>query len=163
MDERTMQLRLGAAVLASFVIIGVLLMFLGAKSSFIRSNYVVYVKLADAPGVVENTPIYQSGILIGRVKNVELEVDGSVLVAARIFGDKKLYTDQECMLTTSLLGDASLRMARIPLEPGQKPIEARQLKDGDVMTGRVAFDPIVLVEKMQGRLTVAIDDVSRAA
>ena len=61
MDERTMQLRLGAAVLASLVIIGVLLLFLGAKSSFIRSNYVIYVKLADAPGVVENTPIYQSG------------------------------------------------------------------------------------------------------
>ncbi|MDO4584119.1 MAG: MlaD family protein [Planctomycetia bacterium] len=163
MNERTMQLRLGAAVLASLVIIGILLTFLGANNHFLGSHYTIYIHLDDAPGVVENTPIYQSGILIGRVQKVSLLEDEGVLVSARIFGDKTLYHDQQCSLSTSFLGDASLRISRVPQETGTSLEPAKKVEPGETLMGRIAFDPIVLANKMQERLSVAIDDVSHAA
>lgn len=163
MNERTMQLRLGAAVLASLVIIGILLTFLGANSHFLGSSYTIYIHLEDAPGVVENTPIYQSGILIGRVQKVSLLENEGVLVTAKIFKDKTLYHDQQCSLSTSFLGDASLRIARVPTELGTTQEPVKKVEAGETLMGRIAFDPVVLANKMQERLSVAIDDVSHAA
>ncbi|MDO4551738.1 MAG: hypothetical protein Q4C96_10870 [Planctomycetia bacterium] len=162
MDERMMQLRLGAAVLASLVIVVIMLMFLGTKKSLLSSSYHIYIHLVDAPGVVEHTPIYQSGILIGRVKNVKLTESG-VLITANIFSEYTIYHDQQCHLSTTLLGDASLKMVQIPREIGQKPLPHDPVKPGDTLNGRVAFDPVVLIGKLQDRLSTAITDVSNAA
>ncbi|MDO4575159.1 MAG: hypothetical protein Q4D98_08085 [Planctomycetia bacterium] len=163
MNERTMQLRLGAAVLASMVIIAILLSFLGAHNRFFSSSYTIYIRLNDAPGVVEHTPIYQSGILIGRVRKVELLKDEGVLVTAHIFSDKKLHHDQECSLAATLLGDASLRISKRIVEAGEPEPSSEEVKPGETITGRIAFDPVVMMAKMQGQLTVAIDDVCNAA
>ncbi|MDO4570434.1 MAG: hypothetical protein Q4D38_08630 [Planctomycetia bacterium] len=163
MNERTMQLRLGIAVLASLVIIAILLTFLGSQKKFSSSGYTIYIQLADAPGVMENTPIYQSGILIGRVSKVDLVRDKGVLVTARIFHDHVLYTDQQCNLTTTLLGDASLRMVKTAPEEGKPPVVGEPLDPGATIVGKIAFDPVAIAAKMQDRLSLAIDDVSRAA
>lgn len=164
MDERTMQLRLGAAVLVSLVIVVIMLTFLGTKSTLFSSNYNIKIRLSDAPGVTENTPIYQNGILIGRVRKVVLEEDG-VTVTANIFGGNTLYTDQLAHLSTTLLGDASLKIVRMPRELAAPKLfeEPRQMNPGEIMEGKVAFDPVVLIAKLQDRLSTAITDVSRAA
>ena len=110
MNERTMKLRLGAAVVLSLVIIMIFLTVLGSREKLSTTSYEIKIQMMDAPNVMANTPIYQSGILIGRVSKVELTETKGVIVTARIYDDHKLYHDQECHLVSSLLGDASLRM-----------------------------------------------------
>ncbi len=165
MDERTMQLRLGAAVLASLVIVVIMLTFLGTHKNFLSPGYTIYIKLDDAPGVVENTPIYQSGLLIGRVKKVDLMNENGeegVLVTAIIDG-RPLYHNQQCQLTTKLLGDAYLNMVRIPYDPENPAISDRRVEKGETLQGKIAFDPVALIEKFQERMATAITDVSHAA
>lgn len=162
MNERTMKLRLGAAVVLSIVIIIIFLTALGSREKFSISSYTIKIQLVDAPNVVEYTPIYQSGILIGRVSKVELVPGKGVLVTARIFNDHKLFHDQECHLTSTLLGDASLRMITLPKDAeGYHP--HTEIKPGEVIVGQTMIDPTMLVAQMQEKLTVAIDDVTDAA
>lgn len=162
MNERTMKLRLGAAVVLSIVIIIIFLTALGSREKFSISSYTIKIQLVDAPNVVEYTPIYQSGILIGRVSKVELISGKGVLVTARIFNDHKLYHDQECHLTSTLLGDASLRMITLPKDAeGYHP--HTEIKPGELIYGQTMIDPTMLVAQMQEKLTVAIDDVTDAA
>lgn len=166
MDERTMQLRLGAAVLASLVIVVIMLTLLGSHKNLFSSSYNIYITLDDAPGVVEGTPIYESGILIGRVKRVDLRRDDEktgVRITAGIDGKYTLYRNQECQLSSTLLGDASLRMVRIPHEPGTPPLPDKKVEPGETIEGVIAFDPVVLVRKFQEKVAVAISDVSNAA
>ncbi|MDO4630190.1 MAG: hypothetical protein Q4C70_13505, partial [Planctomycetia bacterium] len=162
MNERTMKLRLGAAVVLSIVIIIIFLSFLGSREKFAMSSYEIKIQLVDAPNVVENTPIYQSGILIGRVGKVELTENNGVLVTARIYNDHKLYHDQECHLTSSLLGDASLRMISLPAESG-KEVDRSPIKPGEVIQGRTSLNAAVMVAQMQEKLSGAIDDVTSAS
>ena len=162
MNERTMKLRLGAAVVLSIVIIIIFLTALGSREKFSISSYTIKIQLVDAPNVVEYTPIYQSGILIGRVSKVELIPGKGVLVTARIFNDHKLFHDQECHLTSTLLGDASLRMITLPKDTeGYHP--HTEIKPGELIYGKTMIDPTMLVAQMQEKLTVAIDDVTNAA
>ncbi|MDO5112878.1 MAG: hypothetical protein Q4E67_00725, partial [Planctomycetia bacterium] len=56
-----------------------------------------------------------------------------------------------------------LRIARIPRELGTEQKPVKKVEAGETLMGRIAFDPIVLANKMQERLSVAIDDVSHAA
>lgn len=162
MNERTMKLRLGAAVVLSVVIIIIFLSFLGSREKFAMSSYQIKIQLIDAPNVVENTPIYQSGILIGRVSGVELTENNGVLVTARIYNDHQLYHDQECHLTSSLLGDASLRMISVPAEAGKEANHA-PIKPGEVIQGRTSLNAAVMMAQMQEKLSEAIDDVTSAS
>ncbi len=162
MNERTMKLRLGAAVVLSVVIVIIFLSFLGSREKFSMSSYEIKIQLIDAPNVVENTPIYQSGILIGRVSGVELTENNGVLVTARIYNNHKLYRDQECHLTSSLLGDASLRMISVPAEQG-KAVNHSQIKPGEVIQGRTSLNAAVMMAQMQEKLSEAIDDVTSAS
>lgn len=162
MNERTMKLRLGAAVVLSIVIIIIFLSALGSREKFSISSYTIKIQLVDAPNVVEYTPIFQSGILIGRVSKVELVPGKGVIVTARIFNDHKLFHDQECHLTSTLLGDASLRMITLPKDAeGHHP--HTEIKPGELIYGKTMIDPTMLVAQMQEKLTVAIDDVTDAA
>ncbi len=157
-----MKLRLGAAVVLSVVIIMVFLTFLGSREKFASSSYRIKIQMVDAPNVVENTPIYQSGILIGRVSKVELTDTKGVIITARIYNKHKLYHDQECRLASTLLGDASLRMVARPKdEEGKFP--HTEIAPGEVILGQTMLDPTVLVAQMQEKLTVAIDNVTVAS
>ena len=59
MNERTMKLRLGAAVVLSIVIIIIFLSALGSREKFSISSYMIKIQLVDAPNVVEYTPIFR--------------------------------------------------------------------------------------------------------
>ncbi|GEM_PF-5689475 len=161
MNERTMKLRLGAAVVLSVVIIFIFLTFLGSREKFSVSSYQIQIQMLDAPNVVQNTPIYQSGILIGRVAEVVLTEDKGVIITANIYQPHKLYHDQECRLVSTLLGDASLRMVTQPSDDGKR--EHTEIKPGELIQGHTSLDPSVLVAKMQEKLTTAIDDVAAAS
>ena len=162
MNERTMKLRLGAAVVLSLVIIMIFLTFLGSREKLSTTSYEIKIQMMDAPNVMANTPIYQSGILIGRVSKVELTETKGVIVTARIYDDHKLYHDQECHLVSSLLGDASLRMITRQTDETDETRHT-EIKPGEIIQGVTTLDPALLMAQMQEKLTVTINDVTTAS
>lgn len=162
MNERTMKLRLGAAVVLSLVIILIFLTFLGSREKLSTTSYEIRIQMVDAPNVMANTPIYQSGILIGRVSKVELTETKGVIVTARIYDDHKLYHDQECHLVSSLLGDASLRMITRQTEETDQTRHT-EIKPGELIQGKTTLDPALLMAQMQETLADTISDVTTAS
>lgn len=106
MDSQVLKFRVGVAVLTGLVLLAVLAVLFGDLSPW-TPGYVIYVRLPDATGVQRGTPVRKSGVLIGRVSNVKLAEDG-VLLTLHIHRDIKLTKDEQCVLRTSLFGDAEL-------------------------------------------------------
>ena len=49
-----------------------------------QDHYTIFVRFPQAPAVTIDTPIHKSGILVGRVTDVDLLEDGNVVVTASI-------------------------------------------------------------------------------
>ncbi len=148
MEERTMQFRVGVVVLATLVIAGVLVLIFGEAPQLFQKGITVYVRFPRAPGVMVDTPVRKSGILIGRVRSVELAEDGTVEVTLAIFRryQGRIYRDEICRIEGgSLLGDSVI--AFVP--SGQPDGEREPIQDGDTIRGRVAPDAIQVVNQMQ--------------
>ena len=86
MDERQMQFRVGAVVLATFVIGGLLVALNSpAPQSWVpwaKGKYRVLIELNQAPGIAPNTPVRKNGILIGRVSAID-DRENQVMVTAK--------------------------------------------------------------------------------
>lgn len=107
MEERVLQFRVGVVVVASAIITVILVMLFGAWPNVWQGRYEIHVKFPEAPGITVDTPVRKSGVLIGRVSNVQLLEEGGVLVSIRVFDQFKLRRHETCRVGTgSLLGDA---------------------------------------------------------
>ena len=110
MDERVMQFRVGVMFLATLIITGILLVMFGKLPDYTGNKYTIRVRFKDAAGVTKDTPVRKSGILIGRVSDVELiDNDAGVMVTAKIQADKTIYENEVCSIVRNLLsGDSAL-------------------------------------------------------
>ncbi|MCA9211547.1 MAG: MCE family protein [Planctomycetales bacterium] len=139
MDERTIQFRVGVLVVATVIITVILIALLGDFPTGLQSSKIVYVRFKSAPGVTINTPVRKSGILVGRVVNVELQDDASVLVTTRLDEHEKILSNENCRIATgNFLGDSMLEfvpspVAGLPQEP---------LADGALLQGVVSADAL---------------------
>ncbi len=183
MDERVMQFRVGVFVLASLLIAAILAILFGELPTMIRSGYTIHVEFPHAPGVTRDTPVRKSGILIGRVTEVELTDDG-VLVTMRIDSHVQLRRTDICRIRGTLLGDAVVEfVAGAPLPEtaaeeggdfqgaansgptvervayGQEEEPQLYLIEGDRIRGIVVGDPLEMIVDLQVNLTEAIDAV----
>lgn len=156
MDERLMQFRIGVMVLASIMIAAILVVTFGEWRWPFPSEYTIYIKFTEAPGVAERTPLRKSGIVIGRVTEVKLTPEGEVLVTARIERRYLLRRNEVCRLNRAILGDSMLEFSRSsdPNAPSDP------VREGDVMQGIVPPDPVVVFTNLQERLVTAIDSVT---
>src|SRR3954465_8548478 len=111
MNERQMQFRVGVVVFATMIIGGLLATLSGPLTTswlpWGRRSYIVGIKVDKAPGVDPATPVRKNGILIGRVKSIEEQVDG-MLLKAEINANRPLYAEYERHIRTSLIGDATI-------------------------------------------------------
>jgi phospholipid/cholesterol/gamma-HCH transport system substrate-binding protein len=146
MDERVVQFRVGAMVLGTLIITAILLVMFGKLPKLI-ATYPVQVRFDNAGGVTKGTPVRKSGMLIGRVADVELtDNDEKVLVTLEIQSGKTIYQNEEAFITRDLLGDTALvfipsldkRLRHVPVE-----------RDA-ILTGRVSDDPTGLKRALQG-------------
>jgi phospholipid/cholesterol/gamma-HCH transport system substrate-binding protein len=80
-----------------------------------------------------------------------------VRVTARIDGNRKVFRNESCRVTSTLLGDASLQFFLASDKPGE-PVQ-----EGDSLKGIAAPDPLVLISEMQTNLSTAIGSVSRTS
>ncbi|MBR6434990.1 MAG: MCE family protein, partial [Thermoguttaceae bacterium] len=151
-----MKFRLGLMIICGFVILVTLIViFSDWQSIFAGNRYKVNVIFQNAPGVKENTPIKQSGILIGRVRKVEL-VDQGALVTAFIETQYKLYNNQAFRLTLNILGDAELNV----LQQAPRTEETKMIKPGEVLEGYMAPSMLQLATDMQGDIAAAINSIT---
>ncbi len=128
MEERVLQFRVGVVIVASVIVTVVLVMLFGAWPNVWEGRYEVHVKFPEAPGVTVDTPVRKSGVLIGRVSNVQLLEEGGVLVSLRLFDRFTLRARETCRIgTESLLGDAVVEF----LPSDQATLLARFDRDGD--------------------------------
>lgn len=114
MDDRMMQFRVGAVVLGVVLITGVLTVMFGHMPG---AHYTIYVDFANAPGVAQGTPVKDSGVLIGRVTDVQLREGSSgepVHVTLEIESKYKIRANQTIQVSSGLLGDTELDVVDQP-------------------------------------------------
>jgi phospholipid/cholesterol/gamma-HCH transport system substrate-binding protein len=111
MNERQMQFRVGVVVLATMIIGGLLATLSGPIRTSVlpwaRRTYTVGIKVDKAPGVDQNTPVRKNGILIGRVKSIEEQPDGMLLIA-EINSNRPLFAEYDPHIRTTVIGDATI-------------------------------------------------------
>jgi len=142
-------------VLATFIIAGILVVLFGSLPNFATPKKTIYISFAQALGVSRETPVRKSGVLVGRVSEVEL-TDTGVLVTAEINATAKLFTNEICRVSNSLLGgDAVIEFTgkndRLP----QNPVE-----DGSRFIGIATVDPMQAFSSLEGTLSQAVTSVS---
>jgi phospholipid/cholesterol/gamma-HCH transport system substrate-binding protein len=122
MDERVVQFRVGVMVLATIIITGILILLFNEFPSMGAGTYTIHVRFSSAPGVAKDTPVRRSGILIGRVTDVEFDEKYNVIATLEINRDHTIFESDEIRITRSLLGDAELEVVRrVNLEPSGEP------------------------------------------
>ena len=179
MDERVLRFRVGVVVVAAVIITIILVMLFGAWPTVLQRQYELHVKFPEAPGIMVDTPVRKSGVLIGRVSSVELLDEGGVLVSANIYDRYKLRQNETCRIGAgSLIGDAILEfvpsseaelLARFDadgngvLEPDEEKKSRQEMVDTDFMSqGLVSSNPLQVLVNLEGTITDAFDSLEGA-
>jgi phospholipid/cholesterol/gamma-HCH transport system substrate-binding protein len=153
MDERVMQFRVGVFFLGALIAAAILLALFGKLPKYIGS-YPVQVRFENAGGITKDTPVRKSGILIGRVGDIELtDEDEKVLVKLDIQKGKTVYEDEKPYITRDLLGDTAI----VFVPSKRKGAPHKPLESGEILIGEYSEDPTGLKRVLQG----PIDTVAR--
>lgn len=154
MDERIVQFRVGVMVLATIIILAILLILFGDLPSLVKGTYIVHFDFPQAPGVTPDTPIRVNGVLIGRIKQVDL-VPAGVLLTGKIEEKYKLNHTQMARIGGSLLGDAVVEIV-----PGDGRGTPTEVQSGDHMTGVVAKDPMQAIVNLEANVSEAVKSIA---
>jgi phospholipid/cholesterol/gamma-HCH transport system substrate-binding protein len=157
MDERGMQFRVGVVFLATVLFILILLTLFGGLPDVIGHYYSIQMRFDSAAGVSEYTPVRKSGIVIGRVTDVQLtDADTKVLVTAKIQSDKKIYRNEVPYITHDLLGgDTAISFLRNPQLAAGEPYAA-----GAKLEGHISEDPTGIKKALEAALEKPINTVN---
>lgn len=150
MDERVLQFRVGVVMFASILLVVVLAVAFNFVPPLWRGRYNLHILFPEAPGVTQNSPVRKSGILIGRVEQVELRKQG-VLVTCWVDSQYEIYESEQCRIgVDNLLGDAVLEFV-----PGEQPPppEPKAIPDGTLMRGDVSSNPLKVLTGLEDELT----------
>ncbi|MCL2623173.1 MAG: MlaD family protein [Planctomycetaceae bacterium] len=161
MNNQHIKIRIGI-VCVGFLIATVVLVMLfggGKMPRWFGSDYEIYVLLKQAPMLSENSPVYKNGVEIGRVTRVQLvENDRMVEITARIKGNIKLYTNEDCYLSLNLLGQSTLNFtpnADLPL--------GEMLLPKSTIYGIPPMDLTRMADVLQGDASKAMRSVAEMA
>ncbi|MEX0866365.1 MAG: MlaD family protein [Pirellulales bacterium] len=190
MDERSMQLRVGVVVISALLLTAILILLIGDFPTPFQQTKTYRINFKDAPGVIEGTPVRKSGILIGRVTDVQFRDDAPgvrITVKIRTGDGAEVYDNETFQIKGSLLGDALLEVVpineqdplarQVPLEsvdatalaPGEMfvmqvdpPAPPRPLPDGAVVEGRVLGNPLDLANELEGDIKATLKSFQEA-
>lgn len=179
MDDNVLRFRVGVVVVVAAIVSVVLIMLFGAWPTMLQPHYILHIQFPEAPGITINTPVRKSGVLIGRVSDVELLDEGGVLVTARINQQYRLRRNETCRIGSgSLLGDAVLEfvpstkqelLARFDVNQNgrfdaeEKQLATEVLSDGDFLSdGIVASNPLRVLVNLEGTIASAFTSIETA-
>ncbi len=145
MSERQLQFRVGLFVIAA-VITGVILTIqFGKLDRYTEPRYVVGIQFDELSGVNPGTPVKQSGIPIGRVREVSInQKTRKVVVVVEIRERFKLAEDSKPQIISSLLGDAHIEFS---IGSSEKIVAA-----GFLFRGIAKHDPLAAVQQLESRM-----------
>src|SRR5947207_4257207 len=150
MNERQMQFRVGVVVFATMIIGGVLATLNGPLLTgwlpWGRSTYEVGIKVDKAPGVDQNTPVRKNGILIGRVKSIEEQLDG-ILIRTEINSNRPLYAEYQPHIRSTVIGDATIDF-EFDFKHKRLPADAAAVPDKYVFNGVADESPFDALAKL---------------
>ncbi|MGC3969034.1 MAG: MlaD family protein [Pirellulales bacterium] len=158
MDERTVQFRVGVMVLATILILAILLLLFGDLPSLVKGTYTVKFAFPQAPGVTQDTPVRVNGVLIGRVRHVELDEKVGVMITAKIEDKFHLFRDQVGRIGGSLLGDAVIEIV-----PSTIPRPHEKVEDGETLQGLVAKDPFQAITSLESNVSIALESIAKTS
>ncbi len=156
MDERVMQFRVGVFALATLIVTAILLVMFGKLPALIsHPTYDVLIDFHDADGVTKGTPVRKSGILIGRVADVQLnDKDATVRVVAKIDAGRSIYQNEVCFVSRNLLsGDTALVFVTVRGKPGA----GKRIALDKPLEGHLSDDPTGLKTELQQPIDTVVD------
>ena len=163
METRHQEFRIGIMVLACIVSLVIMTVFFGKRSSinFGGEDSQVQIRFQRSPGIKRNSPVFKSGVQIGRVTRVELvNQDREVEVTLTLDRQRKIYTDEECRVQQRLvMGDASLEFVKRLNFAG----EIKEIDPAIPLVGVDSSDLMSGITNIEGDLTRAIQNVAAAA
>jgi len=145
MSERQLQFRVGLFVIVA-TIIGVGLTFqFGKLERYMQPRYLLAIHFTEISGIQAGTPVRQSGIPIGTVKDVTIDrEEGKVFVLVEIRSDHLIAKDSNAHIVTSLLGEAHIDFTL--------GMSSEFYAEGDVLKGKIPQDPLAIVQRLESRL-----------
>lgn len=174
MDERMMQMRVGVVMAAALLVTAIFLVMFGNLPQFMTTTYPMHVWFKTAPGIMEGTPVSKSGLLLGRVSDIQFardyprkaKVEGiteeefqtGVIVTIAIEDGKRIYTNEECVINKDLLGDAE-----IIIKPTKRPVTGDYYKGDVVLYGQVPPDPFEMAGDFQKDLKSTLEVVGKTS
>ncbi len=162
MDDRALQFRVGMMVLVVLLAMGILFVMFGEMPKLLYGEYTLQITFVQAPGVNEGTPVRKSGILIGRVRKVDFDEDGThIVVTAAIRDQWKVYSNEVCRVQGNILGDSALEFVR-DLRSGAGA-KKELLVNGAKLKGADGAEPSEMIESLQGQFNATAASVTRTS
>jgi|GEM_PF-5701942 len=174
MDERMMQMRVGVVMAAAILVTAIFLVMFGNLPDFMTTTYPMHVWFKSAPGIMEGTPVNKSGLLLGRVSDIqfardypekvrvegitEKEFQTGVIVTIAVEDGNRIYTNEECVIKKDLLGDAELI-----IKPTKRPVTGDYFKEDVVLYGQIPPDPFEMANSFQADLKSTLDIVGKTS
>lgn len=108
MRTATMELAIGATIIAGVIILIVMLMAWGNSSSFLGRHYRVVVNMANVGGLKEGAPVKMGGFQIGRVSSIRIRPGGTDMELILDIDESRLLPRGSTakIATAGLVGDA---------------------------------------------------------
>ncbi|MSU79804.1 MAG: MCE family protein [Gemmataceae bacterium] len=146
MNDQALRFRFGVFVLASLILLAVLIVLFGGFPNYFKRTTNYTVQFASAQGIAPGTPIRRSGVRIGEVRGLKLNLDtGKVDIFIRIDENYYLRKGDRPTLQQSLIGgDATI--AFIPPDDAAKD-DPTPVEPDSVIVGLTPLDPSSLVQK----------------
>ncbi len=139
MKTLSLEFKVGLFVILAFVVLGYML-FVLSPDSFDNDSYTqYYTRLSNARGIVPKTHVRTNGVVVGKVKAVNLEdnitrVDLEVAEKVRIPKGSKIEVRSK-----GILGDVFIEIIRVP--SGGEYIQAKE--EIPVVEGQVGMEELV--------------------
>ena len=162
MNEQKMQFRLGVLVVAVVLIAAIMVLILGTPDTF-KPGYPVKVMFDNAGGVGVDAPVRNSGILVGRVTEVELAEGGGAVVTVKMDPDRKMLPNQTFRIAfTSVLGDVQLEVFSMDNDAKYVTVKTPACVEGEsVLVGKEPLDPTSEFKVLSEQIAKASEAVSK--
>jgi phospholipid/cholesterol/gamma-HCH transport system substrate-binding protein len=137
MTERRLRLQIGLFVLVAMVLLAALIILFGSVPSLFKRSKEYTIRFSSAPGVSSGTPVRQSGVRIGEVRDVVLDDEtGDVRVRVAIDKQYTVRRNQVPTLGASLLGgDATIDFIPQVAEKDKPPPDRSPVPPGSELVG----------------------------
>ncbi len=159
-----MRLRLGLFVAATLVVTAVLVVLFGKAPQLFATKLTYVVLFPEAPGLTQGTPIRKSGVRIGEVTRIDLDVNtGEVRVLITVDPKYPPRTNEAPTITRGLLnGDTALDfLPRLDPVTNQPVARGDDIPPGSEIAGVPPITTRSLLTPASGVLTSAQQSLDR--